>query len=914
MDFTNGLDQLKNNLNKKISHDALILKDAFDKVKGDLIKFVSDSAGAYRYLQAYSSDRDIPKRGNEPEGFIYGVETIPSINPQEKILFPLIHAFQKVGATAIEENGNCASFLFNFALRSIISYPLGDSIVYMIDSNVSGDFNALSPICTEMGDTESEKNMFHYITTYQSVNEVLNVLDDIMDKNIRNHISRYPDLYSYNRQNPMMHEPYHFLFVRNIQDTLSDKQQIDKLARLIHSQNASKAGVYIFYSYDKNKLDNQEDSYFSDINKAVRNLLNISYLLDSPRKLFPEAELSLEPRATIDIVHKVINFVSTQKLSVSLMSFSNVIQKELASGSLWKSPFKGQKNHLYIPVGFQNATTLKEIDFNFRDSSPHAFIGGKTGSGKSILLHNLIINGALRYSPEKLQFFLADMKGGVSFALYKDLPHVVALCASSNRHYVESLLELFCLEIERRSSLFKSEGVTSLDDYNDLAERNNKATLPYLFCIIDEFQELFSVIDIISNKAKIYIEKIHKKGRSGGIFLALCTQSAPSDISRDQVGIKLSLFCDPKDSIALIGNDGAAYLRGKGKAILNSHPAGEEKYNQQFQVAYIDELKELPEYVKQIKQIYLKQNNGVDKYDHLVYDDRDLSARLSDNPSLMNEANQPDSLTPYIYIGIPCFYRKEHVKFCFHRDSQSNVAICGSDRETALRLVGIIAIQFLHLYKRIGTKLYISDLQKQTESTYNKLEFLSKEPNVSHSGSANLKNTLDEVYQILCHRKQNVANSVSEPEVLYALLDLKPDGNFSSSNSIMVSFSGSAEVTPMSKLKELIENGPDYGIHVLVYCYNSANMNIIQFLLNRMEIKIALRGGNSSTLLITVGSKEIIDQYGKGFIRMPEEMGLKYLESDSYGDPFLIYNTIGDRKFENTVWDTLFMNLPNKDY
>ena len=75
-----------------------------------------------------------------------------------------------------------------------------------------------------------------------------------------------------------------------------------------------------------------------------------------------------------------------------------------------------------------------------------------------------------------------------------------------------------------------------------------------------------------------------------------------------------------------------------------------------------------------------------------------------------------------------------------------------------------------------------------------------------------------------------------------------------------------------------------------------------------------MRGGNSSTLLIAVGSKDIIDQYGKGFIRMPEEMGLKYLESDSYGDPFLIYNTIGDRKFENTVWDTLFMNLPNKDY
>ena len=165
---------------------------------------------------------------------------------KEKILFPLIHPFQKVGATAIEENGNCASFFFNFALRSIISYPLGDSIVYMIDSNVSGDFNILSPICTALGDADSEKNMFHYITTDEDVNKVLQELTEVMDRNIRNHVSRYPDLCSYNRDNPNMYEPYHFVFIKNITETLRDKQQIDKLTRLVHSQNATKAGIFIF--------------------------------------------------------------------------------------------------------------------------------------------------------------------------------------------------------------------------------------------------------------------------------------------------------------------------------------------------------------------------------------------------------------------------------------------------------------------------------------------------------------------------------------------------------------------------------------------------------------------------------------------------------------------------------------------
>jgi hypothetical protein len=712
-----------------------------------------------------------------------------------------------------------------------------------------------------------------------------------------------------------MYEPYHFLFIRNIEETLPDKRQIDKLMKLVHAQNATKAGIYIFFTYNDNRLSEQFDSYFSETYKAIANLLKISSVIVTPQRHYSDAKLTLERKAGPDIVTKVINYVQTQKPPVSVMTFSPVIKKKLATGSLWNPPYKGQKYHLYIPVGYLNATTPKEIDFDFDNSSPHTFVGGKIGSGKSILLHNIILNGALRYSPDKLRFYLADMKGGVSFVKYKQLPHVAALCASSDRHYVESLLELFCNEIDRRSSLMKRVGANKLDNYNELAEKMNHDKLPYLFCIIDEFQELFTSSDIISNNSKKYIEKIHKIGRFEGIFLALCTQSAPSDISRGQVGVKLSLICNPQDSIALIGNEGAAYLKGKGRAIYNPSETGESKYNQEFQVAYIDEMNELPQYVQQIHQIYLKQNNGQDKYDHLIYDDNDLSARLSENPIFMHPEQQSPSLIPYIYLGVPAFYRKEHVKFCFQRNSQSNVAICGTDRETALRLTGIIVIQFLHLYKK--AKVYISDLQKQMEPTYNQLEFLSKSQfDVSHSGAVNLKNTLEEVYQILCRRKQDPANSVYEPEVLYSILDLKPDSNFSSSQSSMFSFSGTTEITPMNKLKELIEDGPDYGIHILVYSYNFANMDVLQnlSLLNKMEVRIALRGGNSSKLLINIGSQDIIDQYGKGFVRMPEQMGLKNTDGDSYGDPFLIYNSIGDRKFENSVWDVLFKKLPNKDY
>ncbi len=921
MEFSKSLEELKKKLNQSINSDATALKNAFDNVKDEIVKYVSDSAGAYKFFQDYSPEKDLAQRDFTPEGFVYGYEKIPSINAKDTMSFPLIYPFLNVGATAIEENSDCASFFFNFALRSIISYPLGDSIVYLIDSNVSGDFNMLSPICTELDDTDSEKNTFHYITTEEDINKVIQELTQNMDRIIK-HISRYPDLQSYNRENPYTNEPYRFLFIKDITEAFTDKHQIDKLARLINSMNATKAGIYIFFTYNKNKLANTGNSYFSENCTAIQHLISISQVMNHHARNYADAVLSIEPKASRDDAQKVIDFVRKQVPPRNpVMTFKSLIERTLSKGTLWKPSYTRQPNHLYFPVGYVDVVTPKEIDIQFvGDKSPHLLIGGSSGSGKTILLHNFILNGALRYSPDELQFYLADMKGGLSFVPYKQLPHVAALCASSSPHYVESLLDLFCQEIEKRTSLFKNAGVQKLEDYNEKARSKRQQILPYLFGIIDEFQTLFKDNGNISNKAKRHIETIHEKGRSQGVFIALCSQEPP-DINKSQIGYKLSTSCVIQSSHKILGNEGASKLRGMGRAILNTDKASEEKYNQIFQVAYIDEQNDLPVYIQKIKNIYLRENNGNDKYDHLIYDDNDESAKISENPIIMHPESVHQNDTPYIYIGLPGFYRKEHVKFCFHRDSNSNVAICGTDRPSALRLVGIITIQFLRFYRDLGARVFIADMQRQTEPTCNKLEFLSKKQEVSHSRAIDLTKTIGEVYKIMCQRKQDTTHGVHEPEVLFSILDIKPDG-FPTSNpyNFNFSFGGSSsepeEKSSLSMLNELIAEGPNYGIHTLIYGYNSDNFAILQQpqdLLKMMEVKIALRGGNSYRIIRNIGSTEIVDKFGNGYIYLPEEMGLKYNDSDSYGDPFRIYNALGDSRFLHSVWDILFKNLPNKN-
>ena len=62
-------------------------------------------------------------------------------------------------------------------------------------------------------------------------------------------------------------------------------------------------------------------------------------------------------------------------------------------------------------------------------------IAGRTGSGKSSLLHALITNLALHYSPDEAELYLIDFKKGVEFKTYAvhELPHAQVIAIESER-------------------------------------------------------------------------------------------------------------------------------------------------------------------------------------------------------------------------------------------------------------------------------------------------------------------------------------------------------------------------------------------------------------------------------------------------------------------------------------------------
>ena len=110
-----------------------------------------------------------------------------------------------------------------------------------------------------------------------------------------------------------------------------------------------------------------------------------------------------------------------------------------------------------IPLGRAGATKLQHLKLG-KGTSQHVLTAGKTGSGKSTMLHALITNGALRYSPDQLELYLIDFKKGVEFKVYAamELPHARVIAVESEREFGLSVLQRLDVELKERGEIYRA--------------------------------------------------------------------------------------------------------------------------------------------------------------------------------------------------------------------------------------------------------------------------------------------------------------------------------------------------------------------------------------------------------------------------------------------------------------------------
>jgi DNA segregation ATPase FtsK/SpoIIIE, S-DNA-T family len=168
------------------------------------------------------------------------------------------------------------------------------------------------------------------------------------------------------------------------------------------------------------------------------------------------------------------------------------------------------------------------VMLRFNDQTPHWMVGGRSGSGKTAFLINILYGLSMRYGPDELALYLLDFKEGVSFADFTPsrrdpswLPQARAVGVESDREYGLAVLRELDAEMTRRAEAYKAAGVTRFVDLR----AGGHAHLPRVLCVIDEFQVLLAGTDRIATEAVGLLESVARKGRSYGIHLVLCSQT-----------------------------------------------------------------------------------------------------------------------------------------------------------------------------------------------------------------------------------------------------------------------------------------------------------------------------------------------------------------------------------------------------
>lgn len=562
----------------KIS-DNIVALNRLIKTRDDLVAMAD-----------WDTELEAPISSIAPEYFRVG--SLQMINSQGKVIdklnIPLLLS-TKVNAVMMNlgDNAEKVPNLFqNIIVRLLLSTRMSLAKVSVVDMDYGRSFPIVSSITNSM----FKSQMFY---RQDDVTQLIAGLAREISEVNRVFSGRYPDIDSYNASAGEMAQPYHFVFIDDFPNGFTS-QAIDDLLRLIDNGNAASVGIKIFINYStKNPTPRDFDiqrfkkpcAWISKENEGKLSFDNWNQKF--PPNVIPTIDLDL-PKNIGDYV----DFLNGMKQREIVYSLDGWIEDLKKKDLVWTG---NTSDGINVPIGYISST--KTFDFylaNDNDGSCNDFfalIAGRPGYGKTVLLHNIIVNASMKYSPDELCFYLADFAEGASFSIYKKLPHVKSLMLSNNKEYALRMLNDLVLEAKKRSHLFqkaqreKGKQVTNLASYREVTGDK----LPRIVFVMDEFHYLFLSTDPTTIAAKEALCNGIRQWRKFGISIILCTQSISGVNFGDadkQITYRFALNLLDMDSKTVIRNDSAKSLTRKGQTIMNNTADGNVSMNVEFQSAF----------------------------------------------------------------------------------------------------------------------------------------------------------------------------------------------------------------------------------------------------------------------------------------------------------------------------------------
>jgi S-DNA-T family DNA segregation ATPase FtsK/SpoIIIE len=682
-------------------------------------------------------------------------------------------------------------------------------------------------------------------------------METVLQKYLRN---EYATIHEYNAQAGEVAEPFQVLAIANFPHGFTDTAA-RRLVSLV--AGGPRCGVYVLLSHDrKHRLPN--DFAMDDLRAASVHL----DWVDADQKFvwrypaFEHMPLVLpEPMESEALVRLMKQAGKAAKESIRVeVPFEVVVPDE----SKWWTGTCDRE--LAIPIGRAGANRLQYVRLG-KGTAQHLLVAGKTGSGKSTFLHALVTSGAMHFSPDELRFYLVDFKKGVEFKSYAthNLPHAEVIAIESEREFGLSVLERLDEELRRRGEKFREAGVQSLGDYR--ADHPDDP-MPRVLLVVDEFQELFVEDDKLAQEAGLLLDRLVRQGRAFGMHVLLGSQtlSGAYSLARSTLGqmaVRVALQCSEADAHLILSderNQAARFLSRPGEAIYNDQN-GLVTANQPFQVVWLSD-RERAGHLAEVNK--LRRERGLAPREPIVFEGN-APADARENRELMallkGESGEAEtaSRTPVAWLGSAVAI-KPPTSATFAPHGGSNLLVVGQQPAAALGVMTTAAISLAAANPK--AMLYVFDGARPGDVG----EGVWPQVATALGDCAELVSQRDVAETIArvateLTRRDTEADEAASP--IYLVIHNASRFRELRKSEDDFSFSMDRDKPPATdkQLAEILKNGPQWNIHVLVWCdgYNAVTRLFDRLAMREFEMRVVFQmsAADSSNLLDTPAASNL---------------------------------------------------------
>ncbi len=706
-------------------------------------------------------------------------------------------------------------------MRVFLSFIPADGLnICVYDAKERGE--SISPFLDFM---DIVKEVVSICDDHNDIGNLLAGLDsqikECIQKKLRN---RYHDIFEYNRETVGKSEKITLLVIYDFPYEI-DTRSAELISRIL--EKGSKCGIFTVLCHCS---DHEAYMQVMPDDRYLKNLASKCMIIKcSEDRYYWEDE---------DVNVLIREAPLWEEMDDFSDHYASSREKQLKSALPFESIYKGENGCdstevLKVPVGMGDGNKPVSVNFGLSDSySLHGIIIGPSGTGKSTLLHTIIMSALLRYSPQELELYLLDFKQGAEFKIYSEykLPQIRWIALHSAQEFGESILEEITRKMDERLEEFKRAGVQRIDEYRN----KTNMPMPRILVIIDEFTELFNdgKNRDVARKCVELTNKILIQGRSSGIHLLMAAQALSNSSSMlNNVNLKIGLNPDGSDAFKLFGNYDATLKQlitsgsYPGWAVISEGNTGEKG----VQIALCEKNRQI-DYLRGISETYPSAEKPR-IFDRNV--ELSLASELSKPDGL---SNGKDSIT--LYLGEPIKIAPP-IRLSLDNTSK-HILVCGHNSDMEKRLMEDFLVCALYNER---SSVYCVDAgwinrrsDENTERFYGALRIPGGRFRLADNDDDVLE-LIKEVYGIYIERRDKKTDT--EPVLLClrkyqgidAIRDImtgkEPDRDPVSyeENPVFKMLNGIGEVSDMKSensvsfktmLTELLSNGHRQGIHFIV--------------------------------------------------------------------------------------------------